>query len=153
MNLGQLLELHECGAINVDNKSNENIAVVGGMELSNEQCKAVAANIGWLNYDKPAYVIIDKTNKFMRGLRHNIAKIDRIEKAQVTFQNMRRQNTEKYIDRIKIVCDGKLDLTILYGMPGVGGAYGIYSSINNFSQPVFGCRNLKQVGEYIDSII
>lgn len=153
MNLGQLLELHECGALNVDDTSNINLAVIGGMALTNEQCQIFAANLGWLKYDKPAYEIIDKTNKFIRGLKKNIKDIEVIANTQVTFQNSRRQNTEKYIDRIKLICPGKFDLTVLYGMPGVGGVYGIYSAENNFLHPVLGCRNLKQVGEYISSLI
>lgn len=153
MNLGQLLEMHKCGALDVDKSSDRNVAIIGGMELTDEQCRIYASNLGWLKYDKYAYEVIDKTNKFIRGLKNHIKGIDSIGHSIITFENTRMQGTEKYFDRIKLICPGVFDLTILYRMPGIGGVYGIYSSENSFKHPVYSCRSLRQVGEYISSLI
>ncbi len=152
MNLGMLLELHECGALNVDANSNKDVAIVGGMTLNAEQCNAMAINLGWTRFDRYPHEIIDKTNKFIRGLKHNIKQDDVFDNTEISFQNTRRHNTEKTSDRIKMIYPGKFDITILYGVPGMGGPYGIYSDVNNFNVPVKICRSLKQVGEYITEI-
>lgn len=147
-----LLELHECGALNVHPDSNREVAMVGGMQLNSQQCAMLASNLGWLRYEKYPHEIIDKTNKFIKGLKNNIRDDDVFDNTEVTFQNSRRQNTEKYTDRIKLIYPGKFDLTVLYGMPGIGAPYGIYSDVDKFSRVVKTCRTLKQVGEYINEI-
>lgn len=151
MKLANLVAAQECGALKVGENCSHNNIIVGGVSVTEAQCKGIVKTLGWIDWDKQAWEIIDKTNKFIRGIKNHIDNEAILSSTEVTFQNRRRQNTEKYFDRIKMV--GPLfDITILYGMHGTGGTYSVYDGSNGFSQPVFNCRTAKQLGEYINSL-
>lgn len=106
--------------------------------------------LGWERYDAKPWEIIEKTNKFIRGIK-SVLVDEAIVDTDVTFRNFRRTNTERYYDRIKMISPD-YDITIMYGMPGLGGAYAIFDSSDGFRQPQYSCRSLKQVAEYINSM-
>lgn len=151
MKLNNLIQAQDCGALKVEVNNATGQVIVGGVPVSKEQCRGFVTALGWQSWDKADWEIIDKTNKFIRGIKNHIDNEAVLNTAEVTFQNRRRQNTEKYFDRIKMVSH-LFDITILYGMPGTGGTYAVYDASNRFSQPVFTCRTAKQLGEYINSL-
>ena len=152
MLLTDLMKLQAAGALKVDSNCTNSNIVIGGVRVSQEQCRNICRMLGWTSWDKQDWEVIDKTNKFIKSLRTYITKEDAVTGVDVTFQNHRRTDTEKYYDRIKMV-GPYYDITILYGMPGIGGAYAIYDESNNWRFPVFACRTAKQVAEYIDDLV
>lgn len=151
MKLSELIKAQSCGALNIGEGSNEHGIVVGGAGITLEQCRQMAGILGWLDYDKKPWEVIDKTAKFIRGIKNHITSEQVLGGTEVTFQNRRKQNTESYFDRIKMV-NHKFDITILYGAHGAGGTYAVFSGTNGFNQPVFNCRTSKQLGEYINTL-
>lgn len=152
MQLTNLMELQAAGALKIDENCNASRIIVGGVQITPEQCRNICLMLGWTSWDKRDWEIIDKTNKFIKSLRANIDNEDAVAGVEVTFQNHRRTDTEKYYDRIKMV-GPYYDITILYGMPGTGGAYAIYDASNHWKFPVYTCRTAKQVAEYINDLV
>ena len=152
MKLNKLMEIQASGAIKVSVNDKTGVVSLGPYAVTNEQCQLIAKDLGWLSYDKKSWEVIDKTNKFIRSLRSNLTNETVINTAEVTFQNRRMTDTMKYFDRIKMVSP-YFDITILYGMPGVGGTYAVYDGSNGFRQPVFNCRTMKDLAEYIDELV
>ena len=153
MKLENLIQAHVCGALNVkDVAFDRSSGVVGGMQMSRAQCNEFVTALGWKTFDKDAFEIVDKTNKFIRSIAKYLTNDTVIYGTEVGFENHRRMNTEKYFDRIKMV-NPRFDITILYGMHGVGGAYAVYSAENNFIKPVFNCKTAKQLCEYLNEMI
>lgn len=154
MKLGMLVVLQESGAfkVNKEASTSENI-VVGSVTLNNEQCKAFLSKLGWKEYSKTPVEIVEKTSKFVNGLRGGIKNETILENTEITFQNIRKTNSTSCFDRIKLICNGKFDITVMSGMEGIGGRYGVYSSTNNFVKPVFGCSSLKQLSEWINGLV
>lgn len=153
MKLSMLVQLQEAGILKVAGGDNNTFAIVGGRTLSRAQCNELAEKLGWLDHDLTSMAVIQKTHTFINGIKQFITKDMILENTELTFQNRRKNNTESYFDRIKLVCAGKFDITILSGMGGVGGRYGIYSDSNNFVTPVKACRTLKEVGVWVNELI
>lgn len=155
MNLRKLMEIQNAGAIKiVENKytTTENDYTLGGVRLNENQARQIAMNLGWEHFEMSPFKILDKTNKFISSLSKYIDNEIIINNTDISFQNRRKMGTMSYFDRIKIVCYGKFDLTVLYGMPGLGGTYGVFSSTNNFQKTVFSCRSLKELGKWINEL-
>ena len=149
MELIQLLAVQSSGALKSKYDPATGTVKVGGIELNKEQCQSLVSNLGWLEYSKQPHEIIEKTEKFAKALNSYLDNEEIINGTTITFQNKRRMGTEKYFDRIKITGDG-LDLTILYNMPGTGGAYAVYDGTDGNRQPVYTCRSMKQLCEYLN---
>ena len=153
MKLESLIQAHVCGALNVgDVAYDRSTGVVGNMQVSRAQCNDFVTALGWKTFDKDAFEIVDKTNKFIRSIAKHLDNDGVIYNTEVTFENHRRMNTEKYFDRIKMI-NPRFDITILYGMPGVGGTYAVYSAENNFIKPVFNCKTVKQLCEFLNELV
>lgn len=149
MRLQELFEAQATGCLKAtvrDNIQNEDKLV-----LTEEQCRSLLSKLGWLEYSKSPEEVLAKTDKFIHGLKPYIKNEEIIKNTEVTFQNRRKTNTLSYFDRIKMICGNKFNITVLRGMAGVGGVYGVYSDENNFRKPVYSCRSLKQLGEWINS--
>lgn len=149
MKLGELYEVQSAGALKIGSDCSNGNIVVGGSKLTADQCKQLVKALGWLNWDKPDWEVIDKTDKFIRGIKPYVTDEDILANTEVTFQNRRISDTLKYFDRIKMV-GSDFDITILYRMPGTGGTYAVYDDSDNFRKPQFTCRSAKQLGEYIN---
>ena len=119
--------------------------------VTQQECVAIVNALGWLEYELPQQRIIEKTDKFINSFGKHLKNHELLEATEIAFQNSRRINTEKYVDRIKIVCPGVYDFTLMYGMPGLGASYGLFSAENGFKHPVFSGRTVKQVADYINN--
>lgn len=151
MDLRTLVQAQECGALKTE-VLNNGLVKIGGVAVTPEQCMAMASTLGWVSYDKKPWEVIDKTNRFIRSIRNYVDNEGVINGTTVTFMNRRLTNTMKYFDRIKMV-NPEFDITILYGMPGTGGAYAVYDDSDGFRQPVFNCRSVKQLAEYLNDLV
>lgn len=153
MRLIDLVKLNEAKTLKVKRDDVSGVISVGGVVVSPEESIRLLEGLGWLEYDLDPLEILNKTDKFASSIKRYIKDENILSKTEVTFQNRRITNTMQYFDRIKLICPGKFDLTILYGMPGTGCKYAVYSSKNYFRIPVQRCKSLKEVCEYINSII
>lgn len=149
MYLAELVKIQQSGSLVIGEVTSET-AVVGGNLLTHEQCGIIAERLGWTTWDKKSWEIIDKTNKFIKGLAKHLTNMDIINGTTITFLNRRISNSMKYFDRIKIEGNG-WDLTILYGMPGSGGTYALYDGTDNNRKPAATARSLKQLIEIINT--
>lgn len=153
MTLAELYEIQKSGAFKVDiENSDDHNGIIGGVKLNAKQCALVAERLGWISYVIKPYEAIAWTDRFIRGIRSKITDVNVLNNTIVTFENSRLTDTVKYYYRVKLICPGYFDLTVLQGMPGVGGKFGIFSAKNMFRQPVESCMSLKNVGEYIGTL-
>lgn len=117
-----------------------------------QDCDGFIRMIGWLEWAQPRSEIMDKTSKMVKSIASNVTSSEFLNNTEVTFQNRRLQETIKYFDRICMV-NPKFNIVILRGMPGTGGAYAVYDANSYTHQPIFNCRSLKQLGEYLNELI
>lgn len=153
MKLGMLVALQSSGALKVNKESTQDNIILGNTQINREQCLDLISKLGWIECSKTPIEIIEKTNKFINGIKPAINKGIILEQTEVTFQNRRKTNSTSCVDRTKLVCNGKFDITVLSGMEGLGGRYGVYSSTNNFVKPVYSCSSLKLLGEWINKLV
>lgn len=153
MNLGKLMEMQKAGALKVEEGSNNVSAVIGGVRVDNTQCQMIASAIGWAGRtaDRP-FSMIDKADRFIRNMRMYIKNEFVISQTNIGFESMRKADTEKIYERIKFVSP-QYDLTIFHGQPGAGGSYAVYDADVSRTHPVFTCRTLKALGEYLNEIV
>ena len=151
MKLAVLNQLQEVGALKVENLRN-GIFKVGTMALAEEQCNMMATNLSWSRFELPGHKIISKTDQFIGGIMKYIDKQAIIEGTEVIFTNERKLDTDKYYDRIKMICPNVFDITILYAMPGVKGKYGVYSSKDQFLRQAAAFRSLSELGKWINEL-
>ncbi len=128
-------------------------AIMGGMELSMEQCNLIAQKLGWIEHDLDSIEVINKTDKLIGGIKKYVKENQLLMNTRIEFQNRRKLNTTSYFDRIKMVCDGYFDITILYNIQGAGRKYTIYTSTNNFKQPIAKISSLSKLGEWLCELV
>lgn len=153
MNLGKLMEMQKVGALKVHENSNEYQAIIGGQPMSAEQCAVIARHLGWegRTADKP-YKMIEKVDRFVRNMRLYIDNPYVISQTNLMFESMRKTDSLKISDRIKFVSPD-YDLTIIHGTPGLGGSYAVFDVDVSHTKPVFACRTLKALGEYLNQVV
>ena len=154
MNLSALISIQNSGALKVV-APDEGICTVGGVAINEEQARQMVANLGWVHYETTPFRIIEKTNSFISALSKGIDNKLILNNADICFENKRKMGTMSYFDRIKLVCPIKngFDITVLYGMSGVGGKYGVYSATNNFKTPVKSFRTAKELAKWINTLV
>ena len=148
MILKELINLHKIGVMKVTKDDNGQV-LVGGTSITSDECRIILSKIGWVRYNTSPFEILNKTDKFISSISKYLKDEYIINNTVVALENTRKTGTMSYFDRIKMICNNRFDITLLRGMGGVGGTYGIYSSTNNFTKPVYSCRSLKQVAEWI----
>lgn len=154
MKLKDLFMYQKQGAFKVEKDVEENgIVVVGGLRLSRSQCDIIANKIGWIEGAQTSDELINKTNKFIKGIRKSLTQPKIIENTDVVFQNFRYSNSLVYYDRIKMVMPRFFDITVIYNVYGYRGKYVVYSDENQFMQPVTVVRTAKELGQYINSLV
>lgn len=151
MKLRSLSEAQINGALKVTGLMPDGSAIIGGVVVSAQQCSQIARHLGWEHFEMSGAEIIDKTDKFISKIGKHIKDDHIIGNTEVTFINRRKSDTIKYFDRIKMICPGRFDITILYGIGGKR-KYEIYSSLNGFAVPVKYCSTAKELGEWINTI-
>lgn len=141
--------MHNSGALNIKYELESNRAAIGEMPINLMQAHSIAQNLGWEEYILTPYEIIEKTNKFIRGIKNHINREGFWETAEVLFQNKRANTYGKTFDRIVIHFPKEFTLSILYNMEHSGGKYVIYET----SRPIAlaKCRNLKAVAGFINT--
>lgn len=153
MTLGKLVQMQNVGALDIVRDNYTGAVSIAGKALTERDCKFIADAIGWMAADKEDWELIDKTNRFIRGIKRHIENEDVLKHTIIEFRNSRKQDTEKFVDRIKMVhSNGKYDLTVIYGLPGSGGRYSVYSAVNGFTRPVYACGSAKLLGIYINNL-
>ena len=153
MNLKMLVQLSDSGALRLVADEDTGIVTLGGVEVTDAQLRMILGKIGWLEYEMEPAEIMKRTNQYINGFKRHISSDIIIDGTDITFQNRRKIGTMTYFDRIKMICPTFFDITILNGMPGVGGKYGVYSAVNDFKHPVVACRSLKSLGQWINGLV
>lgn len=148
MTLRQLLEMQSSGALNIKYEPCSNIANLGGVQITLDQARMICSQLGWVEYVISPFEIIDKTNKFIRGLKNHLDREGFLETTLVEFQNKKANTYGKTFDRIVLQSKG-FSLSILYNMEHSGGKYVIYET--GRALPVSKCRNLKAVAQFINT--
>lgn len=147
MVLGQLVMMYNQGALNIKHEKGEKTAVMGGVKITEEQAKIIVNQLGWTEYYLHPFEIIDKTAKFIRGIKGVLTDDAMLNNTVIEFQNHRSKTYGKTFDRIHIINNGVFSVSVIYGMEGNSSPYVIYDSFT--SVPLQRCRNLKKVAEYL----
>lgn len=150
MTLGQLYELYDNGVFNVKMNESKTAALVGGVQLLPEQAHDLCARIGWTGYVLSPFEILDKTNKFIRGIKSTVKDKKILCDTVVTFTNVRSSVYGRTHDRIHLE-SSDFSVSIIYNMSTNTSKYVIYDS--HTSVPLCKCKNLKKVGEYISTLV
>ncbi|MBO5388276.1 MAG: hypothetical protein J6A59_09080 [Lachnospiraceae bacterium] len=148
MLLKNLLEMQVNGALNIK-YDNESTATLGGVTITAEQAQMICGQLGWCECVLHPFELIDKTNKFIRGLKTYLNRDDVINYGNIIFQNKQSQTYGKTFDRIVIETPYGWGLTILYNMEHSGGKYVIYETGKALA--IAKCPNLKKVAEFINT--
>ena len=152
MNLNKLSEIQSAGATKVSENSNVYQAIVGGVPMDDATCRKFAAMLGWTGRSSnKGFEMIQKTDKYVRNFRRLLSD-DAINGTDIMFESMRKTDTEKVSDRIKLV-NSRFDLTIIHGTPGLGGSYALFVPARSTTHPEFACSSLKALCEYINEIV
>lgn len=151
MLLKDLKAMYECGALNITYDEGDTTATLGGMKISVEQANAICKKLGWTDWLWSSFKIIDKTAKFVKGIRNSITNESVLNDTDVTFHN---RDSSRYFgkkfDRIFLNNEKKgTSYCIVYNMPGSKATYEVYD--HNKTQLVAECSTLKQVGEFINN--
>lgn len=149
--LKQLLNLYVHGALNIKYEPNKPLAYIGETQLNSDMARTMCMNLGWNDFALNPFEIIDKTKKFMAALKKNMVNQYIWDNAYIYFENKSSSEYGKTFDRIHIACGKAFEISILYKMPGNTSTYVIFNSFT--SVPVQKCKSLKQVGEYINTLV
>lgn len=148
MILKELYEAQANGVFKVKFDEATGTVTMGGQPVPVEQLHKFIKIAGWIQYQQPVHEIFDKTNKFVSNFKKHIKEPEIVNFADVQFQNFRRSDTMNYYDRI-VIKHPKMNLTVLYHMPGVGGTYAVFLP-GNHTQANFACRTMKDLCEFIN---
>lgn len=149
--LKQLLDIYLHGALNIKYEPDSSVASIGDTQLNVQQAQAMCANLGWESAVLGPFEIIDKTKKFMKALKCNMKQAVIWQTAMISFDNKASNVYGKTFDRIHMVCPRQFEISILYKMPGNTSSYVIYNSLT--SVPIGKCKSMKQVAEFIDTLV
>lgn len=144
MQLKELIKLQENGAFK------DKGFCIGEKVFTTEESINFVRNLGWSHHDVEFFKAVEKTSKFISGIKKYVANPVILNDTEVLFENRRRLDTEKYVDRIVLNCKDQFSYTIISGLPGVGGRYGAYSIKNSFSIPIKSFSCLKDLGEWLN---
>ena len=148
MKLGKLIEFQKNGVLNIKYESGSSTATLGGVTIDRDSAVQIVNNLGWTEYVLDPFEIIDKTNKFARGLKSHLKDKILLENTEVIFQNKRGNTYGKTFDRIVFEFPRVFSYSIIYNMENSGGKYVIYEV--GKALPLKKCRNLKAVSEFIN---
>lgn len=147
MKLNDLIMLQEEGLLQTEEKGNKYL--LGNETLTKEELHSFVEKLGWKKQYLSDVQLLEKTNKFVRGIKNHIKDEDVLERTDITFENLPLSGYDKTMDRIIIKMKNVLDLIVLYGAPknyASTSRYEVYSSKNDFSTPVYKLTTLKKLG-------
>lgn len=149
--LKQLGAMHAHGVLNIKYERDNPLATIGDSQLVASQAAVMCKNIGWDSFVLSPFEIIDKTKKFMAGLKRSMTNQYIWDNALISFDNKASNEYGKTFDRIHISCSKNFEISILYKMPGNSSTYVIYNSYT--SVPIAKFKSMKQVAEYINTLV
>ena len=153
MNLATLMQMQKAGALKINDDASINYIVMGGVPVTEEQCKAIAKNLGWTGRtSNKGFEMIEKTDKYIRNFRRLLTNEHVINGTEIMFESIRKTDTEKVADRIKLI-NPYFDVTIFHGMPGYGGSYSVFIPAKSTTQVDFACSSMKALCEYLDELV
>ena len=148
MEVAKLIELQSNGALNIKYEKGKRQAELAGILIDEAQAHNIAVNLGWTEYKLSPFEIIDKTNKFIKGLKNNLVRQDILETGYLEFQNIKAVSYGKTFDRI-VLRSRYTNVTIIYNMESSGTKYAIYKLGNPLL--IGKCKNVKAVAEFINT--
>lgn len=148
-----LVDFHKAGALKVANspEPNKNKAIVGGVALNDNQCKAIAQRqLGWNGrISNNGWELIKFTDQFIKAALTNVENLEILNESDIQFESIRLQNSEKIMHRIVISTPTGMVLTIIKGGPGYGGAYAFFNSHVSHAVAEYASNSYKSIFEYI----
>jgi hypothetical protein len=150
MKLSQLVELQRVGALKVGENSNNKTAIIGGVQMTNEQAVTLAQKLGWTGRKADCgYKMIEKTAKFVKAMNNVITDVETFNSADLYFESIPRSNCEKIVDRI-VFKTYKYNFTVIHGESGLGGSWALFNKDVSQSVPIYACASMKMLGTYIN---
>lgn len=149
--LKQLATMHAHGVLNIKYENDSPLAIIGDSQVNMQQAAVMCKNLGWDSFVLSPFEIIDKTKKFMAGLRRSMVNQYIWDNSFISFDNKASSEYGKTFDRIHISCAKQFEISILYKMPGNSSTYVIYNSYT--SVPIGKYKSMKQVAEYINTLV
>lgn len=147
MEISRLIELQCSGALNIKYNKGSNTAELAGITIDEMQAHSIVNSLGWVEYKVSPFEIIDKTNKFIKGLKNNLKRQDVIETGSIQFQNIQANSYGKTFDRI-LIRSNFVNLTVIYNMESSGTKYAVYQLGNPLL--IGKCKNVKALAEFIN---
>lgn len=156
--LRKIIELYENGAFNIEIQEDMSSASIGGVVISVANAEKICEDIGWGKWNDTSgkngyrmhpYTIIDKTRKFIKGIKGHITDDRILDNTTVDFKNNYTRIHNKFCDKIHLVNKTKgVEYSVIYNMPDNPAKYTVYSA---GSIVVGKCTTLKKLGEYINN--
>ncbi len=174
--LKQLIDAYEDGSMNIEYDSNlekwnpksgicvPTQAMIGTQAINAETAVRICQQLlGWTEINCHPFRIIDKTRKFIKGLKNHVPSDVLQSTTMVEFQNKKGPSPawEQYgktVDRIIFINNRPsrpFAITVLYGAGGNGwNRYGSKYEVFDYksSNKITNLGSTKQVGEYISSL-
>lgn len=143
----KLIELYDNGVFDIEISEDKKTAKIGGRNITIQEAETLCRKFGWESWKMSPYDIIDKTRKFVRGIKNHITKDSALD-AFVDFKNNYTSVHNKFCDRIHFSNSSGLEKSVIYNMPGNRWKYTVFEKNSN---PSCGFTTLKRLAEYINN--
>ena len=143
----KLITMYDAGVLNIEISEDGSSATIGGRPISLQEAEILCRNFGWESWKMNPYVIIDKTRKFVKGIKNHIVNDSALD-TYVDFKNNFTRVNGKFCDRIHLVNAHGLTKSVIYNMPDNRWTYTVFEPN---SVPSCGFKKLKKLAEYINT--
>lgn len=148
MKLSELVEMQRKGELDITYDKDFKSAKLLGENLTEETAEKIIKELGWLENKLHPYQIIDKTNKFIKGVEKHCSREGFLENTTVEFQNRPDKTYGRTFDRIVFDFYNEFKITVIYNMETITGKYNIYEfgKANSIAK----CKDIKAVMKFIN---
>ena len=146
--VGKLIQMYNAGIFNIEISEDGKSATLGGRPITLAEAEVLCQQFGWESWKMSPYVIIDKTRKFIKGIKNHIINESALN-TYVDFKNNYTSVHGKFCDRIHFSNPIKgVEKSVIYNMPNNRWKYTVFEKN---SIPSCGFTTLKKMAEYVNT--
>lgn len=142
----KLITMYEHGVFNIEISEDGKSAKIGNRPITTQEAEVLCKSFGWESWRMSPYEIIDKTRKFIKGIKNHIVNDSALD-TYVDFKNNYTRIHGKYCDRIHLSNNHGVEKSVIYNMPDNRWRYTVFE---RNSIPSCGFMTLKKLAEYIN---
>lgn len=142
----KLISMYDAGIFNIEISEDGKSATLGGRPLTIPEAEILCKQFGWESWKMSPYEIIDKTRKFVKGIKNHIVNETALD-TYVDFKNNFTRVHGKFCDRIHFSNMHGIEKSVIYNMPDNRWKYTVFEKNSN---PSCGFTTLKRLAEYIN---